>query len=104
MIALAKLTPASVGIVAAVAIPAVLLIAGLLIIPVVSGARRRRRPPPPPPRDLPTGSTPDPGSEGREAAEMPRDGRRRGPHQLPGFGNLASRPSEPGTREHDRDG
>ncbi|MFF7244559.1 DUF6479 family protein [Embleya sp. NPDC008237] len=103
MTALAQLASASPKTVTTVAILAALLIAVLLIIPVVSGVRRRRRPPPAPPRDLPAGSTPDPGSERRESAEMPRDGHRRGPHDLPGFGNLGSRPAEPGAREHDRD-
>ncbi|MGW1990184.1 DUF6479 family protein [Embleya sp. NPDC001921] len=103
MTALAQFASASPKTVAGVAIVAVLLIAVLLVIPVVSGVRRRRRPPPAPPRNLPTASPPAPGGESREPAEMPRDGRRRGPHDLPGYGNLGSRPSGSGAHEHDRD-
>ncbi|MFI6979001.1 DUF6479 family protein [Embleya sp. NPDC050154] len=103
MVALAQFASASPGTVAGVAIVAVLLIAVLLIIPVVSGVRRRRRPPPAPPRDLPTASAPDPGGENREPAPMPRDGRLRGPHEMPGYGNLGSRPAGSDAHEHDKD-
>ncbi|MYW03886.1 DUF6479 family protein [Streptomyces sp. SID3343] len=102
MTALAQLESASAGTVAAVAIPAAALIAVLLIIPVVSGVRRRRNPPPPPPRDLPTTPSPDLDTRGRESAEMPQDGRRRGPHEMPGYGNIGSRPR--GSGEPDENG
>ncbi|GCD95654.1 DUF6479 family protein [Embleya hyalina] len=81
---------------AAVGIAAVLLLAVLLVIPVVSGVRRRRRPPPPPPHGgVPGGSTTPDAIGGREPSEVPRDGRRRGPHEQPGFGNLGTRPADP---------
>ncbi|WP_078978344.1 DUF6479 family protein [Embleya scabrispora] len=102
MTTLAQYTSASPGTVAAIAIPAALLIAVLLIIPVVSGVRRRRRPPPAPPQGLPTESTPHPRDPGRESADVPRDGRRRGPHEMPGYGNLGSRPSDPENPDRDR--
>jgi len=92
MIALAQLESASAGTVAAVAIPVAALIVVVLIIPVVNGVRRRRRVPPPQPQDVPAMPSPDLDTRGREPAEVPRDGRRRGPHEMPGFGNLGSRP------------
>ncbi|MFI1586121.1 DUF6479 family protein [Embleya sp. NPDC020630] len=101
MTTLAQFTSASPGTVAAVAVPAALLIAVLLIIPVVSGVRRRRRPPPRPAQGLPTHASPDVDGRDREPADVPRDGHRRGPHELPGHGNLASRPPDPEAHDHD---
>ncbi|WP_439680575.1 DUF6479 family protein [Embleya sp. MST-111070] len=82
---------------AAVGIAAVLLLAVLLIIPVVAGVRRKRRPPPPPPHGgVASGPATRDDIGRREPSEVPRDGHRRGPHEQPGFGNLGSRPADPG--------
>lgn len=100
---LTQIETAAAGTVALVAIPAVAVIAILLIIPVVMGVRRRRRPPPPP-QHVPRTPTSDLDTTEREPAEMPQDGRRRTAHELPGYGNLGSRPRRDGGPDDDRPG
>lgn len=105
---LADTGPSVAGI--ALVVVAAVAIAALLVIPVVHGVLRRRRPPAMSRR--PRGAswaTPDTAAAQRpvpsderdeppddvepvEPAEMPRDGRRRTAHELPGFGNLNERP------------
>ncbi|WP_436791067.1 DUF6479 family protein [Yinghuangia sp. YIM S10712] len=70
------------------------IIAGLLIWPVVRGVRLRRPPPPRSPRTEAWTAHDSTVSARREPNEMPRDGVRRLPHELAGFGTLGSRPRE----------
>ncbi|MEU8137121.1 DUF6479 family protein [Streptodolium elevatio] len=71
---------------------AAVIVAGLLIWPVVNGVRQRRRPPPDNAREVAWTAHDDNVSHAREPNEMPRDGRRRLPHEIAGFGTLSSRP------------
>lgn len=78
------------------AVIAAVVVAGSLIWPVVNGVRQRRRPPPRDAREVAWTAHDDNVSHAREPNEMPRDGRRRFPHEIAGFGTLGSRPrSEP---------
>ncbi|MGR7000532.1 DUF6479 family protein [Yinghuangia aomiensis] len=109
---LADAGPNAAGI--ALVVVAAVAIAAFLVIPVVQGVLRRRRPPPMSRRPRGTSwATPDTAAAERpappderdgspdivepvEPAEMPRDGRRRTAHELPGFGNLHERPKRHG--------
>lgn len=82
-----------------------LAVAGLAVVAVLIaafwfGARVTRREPPPPTPDeqprLPEGGPVREVRENREPDEVPRSEHRLTPHQMPGFGNSASRrsPSE----------
>ncbi|MCL8011607.1 DUF6479 family protein [Streptomyces sp. AS02] len=79
-----------------------LLVAGLAVVALligafVLGARiRRREPPPPRPEEQPRPPEDGPVQEvreHREPNEVPRSDHRLTPHEMPGHGNIPSRPS-----------
>ncbi|WTW99786.1 DUF6479 family protein [Streptomycetaceae bacterium NBC_01309] len=83
---------ASVAVPLTLAVIAAVIVAGLLIWPVVHGVLHRRRPPPENAREVAWTAHDDDVSHAREPNEMPRDGRRRLPHEIAGFGTLSTRP------------
>ncbi|WP_436771549.1 DUF6479 family protein [Yinghuangia sp. YIM S09857] len=83
---------ASVAVPLTLAVIAAVIVAGLLIWPVVNGVRQRRRPPPDNAREVAWTAHDDNVRHAREPNEMPRDGRRRLPHEIAGYGTLSSRP------------